>query len=370
VLLVWSGYLDRSAGVVRGNDFASFWVGARAIVEGHDPFRVDDWPALATALGGWADTPVFGYPGWVAVVLVPLAVLPLEVASAFWTFGGFALAALAVRALVRAWTPDLPLVQTIAGFTLFGSQTARTAAILGQWSFVLVAVLSVVTVLLRRRPIAAGIVSAALLAKPHLFVLTYPALLLRARKLEHAPSFAGAALVTAAGLTLVSLVVLPSWPLAWLGMSASHRLFDPPQTTTIPALLSGVLGSSGMALLVVSGIAAMALGALFRPDSAAGLGMWVALSLLVAPYQWSYDQLLLLPAIVLVTSGIRAVSRRRAVLTAAAASAILLVLGTALAALAARSGTETLSGVLPALTLVVLAIGAWPVRQPIRWPLS
>jgi hypothetical protein len=370
VLLVWSGYLDRSPGVVSGNDFATFWVGSRAILEGYDPYRVADWPALAAMLGGRADSPVFGYPGWVAVALIPLAALPLEIASALWTFAGLALAALGVRVLVRAWTPDLPLVHTLAGLMLFGSQTARTATFLGQWSFLLVAVLSVVTVLLRRRPIIAGILSVALLAKPHLFALTYPALLLHARGLAHAPAFGGAALLTAAGLIAASLVILPTWPLAWVGMLGTHRLFDPPQTTTVAALLSGVLGPSGLALLVVSGITVLTIGALFRPDSAAGLGIWMTLSLLVAPYQWSYDQLLLLPAIVLVASGISAVSRRRAVLTASAGSAVLLVIGAVLAAEAARAGTETLTAVIPVLTLVVLVIGAWPIRQAIRWPLS
>lgn len=368
VLLVWPGYVDRSEAVVRRNDFAGFWVGARAILEGYDPYRVDDWPALARSLGGWADTPVYGYPGWVAAALLPLAALPLETASALWTFGGFALAALAVRTLVRTCTPDLPIVHTLAGLTLFGSQTARTAAYLGQWSFVLVAALSLVTALLFRRPIAAGILSAVLLAKPHLFVLTYPALLLHARAHARALGFVGAALGMAAGLSIISLLLLPEWPLAWIGMSVSHRVFDPPQTTTIPALMSGVLGPAGAAILVVSGVAALAIAALFRPGSSAGLGVWMTLSLLIAPYQWSYDQLLLLPAIILVAAGIGAVSRRRATLTAAVGSSVLLVLGTLIAAEAARSGTELIAAAIPALVLLVLLVGAWPLRQPIGPP--
>jgi hypothetical protein len=363
-LLVWSGYLDRSAGVVRGNDFAGFWAGARAIVEGYDPFRVADWPALAEALGGQRpDTPVYGYPGWVAVALVPFGLMPLATASALWTFGGLAIAAAAVRMLLRMAIPELPIVHTLVGVTLLASQSARTAVILGQWTFILVAALSVAAMLAGRRPVAAGLGAIALLAKPHLFLLAYPALIFHAFRLGRGWLYATALLIGALALIAASLIVLPGWPSMWLSVVPGHRLLDPPQTTTIPALLSGLLGPAGGVLTAVIGGICLVVAALFRPGSRTGLGIWISLSLIVAPYQWSYDHLLLLPAIVLVASGIEAASRRRAVLTASTACSILLVLGTLLAAQAASSGTETLAAVTPALTLAVLVIGAWPLRD-------
>jgi hypothetical protein len=365
IVLMDSGYLDRSPEVVRRNDFALVWAGARAIALGHDPYRVADWPALAASLGGWADTPAYVYPGWVAVGLLPLGALPLEAASALWTFGGLALAALAVRALVRAYTPDLPVVHTLAALTLLASQPARTAVFLGQWSFALVAALSLSMVLIRGRPAAAGVASVAFLGKPQLFLLTAPALLSHAWRLGRARAFVAGAGAAAALLTLVSLMVLPAWPLIWGSVSTSQRLFDPPQTTTVPALLSGLLGPPFGAVVLALAAVGAGIALLFRPGSAAGLGIWTVLSLLVAPYQWSYDQLILVPAIVLVSSAIREVSRRRALLTAAAACALLLVLGTLLAVHAARTGRETLAALVPLLTLGVLVIGAWPLRERI-----
>ncbi len=367
-ILLWSGYLDLSAAAIARGDLASFWVGARALVVGQDPFRVADWPGLARALGGPADTPVYGYPGWVAVALIPLALVPLDLAAVLWTVGGLVLAVLAVRWLLFAMTPDLPVVHTLAALTLLASQSARTAVLLGQWTFILLAALIAAVVLLRRNASGAGAASLALLAKPHLFVLTYAALLLRSLALGRARAYLVPVAAGAALLVTLSLLLMPGWPAAWVAMLAAHRLFDPPQTTTPAALLSAALGRPGIAATALLAVAIAATAFLFRPTTETGLGIWIVLSLLVAPYQWSYDQLLILPAVVLVAAGIGRRSARRATATAAAACVMLLVLGTLVAIDAARRDTETLASLVPVAALVVLVVGAWPLRHTLAAP--
>ena len=369
ILLVASGYLGAGLESVRQSDFAGFWVGARAVVAGYDPFHAADWPSLAEALGGQRpDTQVFGYPGWVALALVPLALLPLPAAWAVWTFGGLIVAAAAVRLLVRTATPDLPVVHTLAGLTLLASQPARTAVVLGQWAFLLLAALVLAVILIRRRPLAAGIAATVLLAKPQLFLLAYPALTLRAFALGRLQPFAAALVAGGTVLIAGSLIALPGWPAAWLAAVPGRRLFEAPQTTTIPALLNGVVGRPAVVVTAILAVMLLLTALSFRPSTDAGLGIWLVLSLVVAPYQWSYDQLPLLVAIVLVASGIRGISQRRAVLTASAVFALVLLLGTLLGVHAARSGTEVLAALVPALALVGLVIGAWPLRRPIPRP--
>jgi hypothetical protein len=161
---------DRGAGLT--NDFGGIWAGARAIVDGHDPYDPATWRAIAAAYGTQPpDTAVYGYPRWVALALVPFALLPIDVAATLWLWGGIALAVLGVHALLRAAVPGIPLAHAVVGGTLFVAQPGYQTVANGQWTFLLLAGSSAALVLVRRsRPRAAALSALVWLAKPHLFV--------------------------------------------------------------------------------------------------------------------------------------------------------------------------------------------------------
>src|SRR5258708_22689988 len=96
--------------VARDSDFAGIWAGARAIVDGHDPYDALTWRSVAETYGTQQpDTDVYGYPRWAALALVPLALLPFELAAqpGLVARGGGAVGG--VGALVRATLPDAAL---------------------------------------------------------------------------------------------------------------------------------------------------------------------------------------------------------------------------------------------------------------------
>ena len=117
-----------------------------------------------------------------AIAFVPLALFPLEVAGWLWTLTTFALAIVAVRALLRSYLPDLPLANGVAGLTITMSTPAYHTFVLGQWGFALVAASAGAILAFRRGLDRRGVICAlAFLAKPQLFVAAAVGLLTTVR---------------------------------------------------------------------------------------------------------------------------------------------------------------------------------------------
>lgn len=73
------------------------------MVLGLDPYDPARWRDATIVFGTQTpDTPVYAYFPWVAVALVPLALVPLEAAAWIWMVATVALAAVAFRSLLIA----------------------------------------------------------------------------------------------------------------------------------------------------------------------------------------------------------------------------------------------------------------------------
>ena len=361
-ILIASGYADRSPAAVRQGDFAQFWVGPRAFILGMDPYASATWHTTAVSLGAvTTDTSVFGYFGWSLVLLYPLALLDLDTAAAVWLFVGLAAAAIATWTLLRAYLPGIPVAHTLVGLALLGSHPARLNVLLGQWGFILLAAVAAAIVLLRAgRAISAAASAVLLVVKPQLFLLSAPALAAWAWR-SGRRRFVPAAMVFAGILALVSIVLLPQWPAAWLQNMPAQRLFDPPKTTTLATVLYGVLGPVGT-WVALGTIIAGALAALrFDLRSDAALAAWLALSSVAAPYTWSYDHILLLVPLVVGAGVVARRSPRAAVLLVVAGTLTLLVVATLLAVVAAARNLESFSAVVPLAIYAMIVWSLWPL---------
>ena len=191
----------------------------------------------------------FTYPPYVAPLIAPLALLPLPIATTLWLLIGQASLLAACRLLT--WFPGLHLTIT-SGRVADGEGRANPAArhfrwlvlvaaiwppalanlIFGQFAvLVLFLLVAVRSLLLRERPLLAGLCLAAAIVKPQLVVLVLPLLLVAAcgrpgwRRLWLG-CLGGVALLLAAGFA-----VAPDWVAAWGQETATYARVAAPVST-------------------------------------------------------------------------------------------------------------------------------------------
>ncbi len=357
VILYGFGVFDYRERVISSNDFSGLWAGARVILVGGDPYDPGSWERTVATLGTQRpDTVVFGYPPWVAVSLLPLALLPLPVASGVWVAVGLALAVVTLRSLLRTFVAELPLVHWVSGLALLASQPGLATFFSGQWTYLLLAASTgVFQSLASRRPGRAGLLAIAVVFKPQLFAFALWSWLEDARARRMLARFASVALGGVAAATFGLLIARPEWIAQWSVHVVAQRVSDP-TTPTLLASLNDVVGPLGPVAAVVVLLVALYFALRTRPATAGWWSIWMVLSLLTATYTRSYDQLLLLPPLIVTTGRMLGESRRRAVRFAALWGALLIPGSLALQGLAAARGREDFTIALTAAIFVLVAL--------------
>jgi hypothetical protein len=305
------------------NDLFPRWYGTRAwLLEGLDPYApaVSDGirQAMGTAPGEALGAFVFGfvYPGYVALLLVPLALLPFSWAATIWLLlaqGATGLGAwLAWRAAEREdgrrGTSALPAFLVALCFPASLLNLA-----FGQFAALVFAALAGAWYLLARgrRPGAArggadtlaGALLALAFVKPSVALLPAGALLLwclgRGRRRAVAP-----AAVVLGLLAGTSLVLLPGWPVAFWRSTADYARVA--SATSAAGLVAAFLGraaggqevppgvTAAVALLATAVVAAGWLVSPRRAGDVLGAGVLLGAWLVPPLYEWS-SVLLLLP---------------------------------------------------------------------------
>lgn len=182
--IAWFGMSPVPAQLAK--DFSWPWRTARALLDGVNPYDV------IQATGPYPYNVGLFYPLPAGIIALPLA--PLEPAVAGATFVG-------VSAALLAWAVTRDAPQRL---WLFASAPFAMAALLGQWSPILM---------------AAALMPAlqfAMAAKPNIGLVAW----------LYQPSWRGAAAAVALGA--VGLILVPSWPFDWLeALRAAPRYRGP-----------------------------------------------------------------------------------------------------------------------------------------------
>ena len=358
------GIVDYRERILSTNDFAGFWAGARLIVLGINPYDPTLYrPAIVLLGTQHPDVTVFGYPPWIAVVLLPFGLLPLPVASGLWTAAGLIAAIYTLRALLRAVVPDLPFVHWLAGFTLLASQAGLATFFNGQWTFLLLAVSIGIFLLQADHPRIAGLLAVCAFAKPQLFTFAAWSWLRAAHAQGRLLPFAA---VAASGVTLIvvgTLIVAPVAFASWWTSVFLWRVSDP-TTPTLSAAFADLLGNSGQYAAVGVLVVALVIALRLRPTGLGWWSLWPVMSLLGATYTHSYDQMLLLPPLILSTAVVAARSRRRAVGYAALWGGLMLPGSMLLQGLAGYRDREDYTVLLTVAVFIAIAIAT---RKDTTW---
>ena len=212
------------------SDLYPRWLGAHAwLIDGTDPYAPEIAERIRADMAanlGWdgrADSGAFAfgfvYPGYVALLLAPLAILPFPLAATIWLL--LAQGAIA-GATILLWrqTPGVParapVPEVIAVALAVVWPPATFNLVFGQFATLVTFLLAVAATLARgRRDVWAGIVLALAMVKPQLGLI--PAVTGGLTDVHHAWRRVGtgrlaiAALSTWAMLLGVSLLALPGW---------------------------------------------------------------------------------------------------------------------------------------------------------------
>lgn len=226
-------------------DFASFYAagsladaGTPQLAYDHDAHYAAEQQATAAGI----DYNFFYYPPVNLLICAPLARLPYLVAFVVFEAATLALYLLVARAILAepGWAALVPLLAFPPVFWTIG---------LGQNAFLTAALFGAGTLLIDRRPMAAGLLFGALCYKPH-FALLVPVALAAGGHWRGFAAFAA----SAAALSLLSLVVFgwPTWHAFLIAAAASHAVYE-----------SGIVAFGGMvtpfgAAKLLGGTAALA----------------------------------------------------------------------------------------------------------------
>src|SRR5204863_1857093 len=243
------------------------------------------------------DASVLNYMPWTVVALLPLGLLPLEVAAWIWMALSMISGAVALRALLREFMPGRALVHGMLGLALFGGQPGVLTIVLGQWALLLMSAVAVIVLAVRaghaRR---AGFAALALLAKPQLFVWTALGLAIPALVDSRYRRFVAFAIVVGGALVVTTWLAFPEWFPAWISDLPARRTG---RSAVLLSAFGQILGTPGRALAIAVIGAGLVLASRFVPGSDPWLAVWLALSGAGAIYSWSYDQVLLFVPLVI-----------------------------------------------------------------------
>lgn len=357
MVLALAGGLSVPPLAVHG-DFAEQWAASRFALEGGNPYDTTAWRDAAARLAGRAsDATAFAYPPYVTIALLPLAALPLEIAATIWVAASLLLSALALRSLLRALPPLHPLIALAFGFALFASGASLLALAQGQSDLLLFAgVAWSIAALKRGGDIAPGAVT--LLLKPQLAPFT----LLGLARATSGHARRRLAIGIGIALALIGITVVPrmEWWTDWVRGIATFQSAPPIRSATLATLTApfGLVGVIAMLTIIT-----VSVGLALRLPRIASLPVWLATSVLIAPYAQSYDHLLLLPAVVLASGMAARRSQRAAAIVAGSGVATLVLGGSIIAGATASAGHDVLGALVPLAVWCLVAVVALSRRK-------
>ena len=348
----------------RDSDFFSFWLASKLVLHGLSPYSQSTWILGHDVAGAaWISDSTFLYPLPLAILLAPLGALRLSDAFFAWLILSVLITICSVIWISRSgrhtpWNLTLPLLAAVFVF-----RPTLGSLINGQVSALLLGLTTLALMLFRsRKSLAGGVALSFLLLKPSLGM---PIVVIAGVWFLVAKRWAAIAGVCLGGLILLTVgcVVNPRW-VHELSMIGSAKLeasigYSP----TLWGLFGMFAGESSRYYLPLGLTASIILGACvvaycqrlpYEGMEDMALSAVVAGSLLVTPYLWTYDLLLLVaPMTVLVSLSHRSYPYLLLVAAPLAFSVVSLVLLKVAEVIGRDTWSLLLAGVILVLILVL-----------------
>ena len=293
--------LPWSSGPIGKGDFIGYWSASRLLLQGHNPYdlvalrdlQFQAYPERGYLIYTWN-------PPWLLVLLLPLAVLPFQMAVQVWLLSNLVIigaASLWLWRMVDSRTNARSyLVAALAG-VLFPPSLAA----IGTGQIVPAVWLATIAVAeslwCQRRSGWAGVWFAVMLLKPQVTFLAAALSVwhsLKSRQWRFIVTSAG----TLVFLLIVATALYPSWLEHYL-QNVTAQGVTQWQTPTLGGLLLWLWPISWLRYVGLLGVALVPVFARRLNGSTmyAALRLTLALGVALAPFGWSFDQILLLPMV-------------------------------------------------------------------------
>jgi hypothetical protein len=351
-----------------GIDFYNFWLAGHLVSQGQSPYNTVQWVAGYPPYQLDFDlNPAFLLPLPLALLFVPLGWLPFHSAFIVWVTLLQLMIILALGMLLayssHRWS-KLLFIPLLAGIVLF--RPTILTLFQGQVSAVLLLVLVVIARLWdRQKWFAGGVLLGLLVLKPNLGVIIIALLGFWLLLHSHWKAVLGVA-ASSLVLLLAGLAYDPNWIVEYWSIGGHKLVHTFGGSPTLWGLSALIFHHNLVFTLIFGGIAAalLVLGFLWLVVRRKNLhpvtiiALVVTLTLLCAPYTWTYDQVLLIIPLTLVAlaidrPGFRSVLAAALFTVIDALVLILLILDTGLQ-------IEILNVFVP---LVVLGLHAWSFKR-------
>lgn len=350
------------------NDFFTFWLAGRLVSQGGNPYDTSAWVAGYRQFEmSVLPNPAFLYPLPLALLYLPLGMLPFQTAYILWVMllQLMLVASLGLLlALDASPRSKLLLIPLLAGAILF--RPTILTLFQGQLSGLLLFILTGMVFLWKRGKWAWGGVLLSLLGlKPN---IGGPLIILLSLWLLSRKQFTPLLVIFASGITLIGIGLIqnPYWLVEYWQVGNAKLTETFGGSPTLWGLSALVCKNQIRCTLPVGGAAAILVIAGFAwlvfkiriPGPLTVISLAVTVTLLVTPYTWTYDQALLILPIAAVTLALARDGLLRATFLFLAIdilAVILLFFNTAME-------IEILNALVPLAILGLCA--AWSVKRP------
>jgi len=308
-LVIAAGIFVATQTIISWDFRSNLWSPAHLLVTGRDPYTVDVLFEGSNAV--WLPTAVgaFFAIGW----------LPLQIATNLWFLLTIVLYIACIIVLLRAGRHSLVIIGVVFILALLFPPFISHLS-LGQYTVIAMALLMLAFFRDDPQPVFAGALCALASGKPQLLILPmlgYGVYLIRQRKWSHAVRFAVAFVATAVLLTLPLWLGYPDWVGGYQAALGRNPEWRHPSLFVV---LGEVWGASGTLAAWAVAVAALCLGLWRWQQPRQGILWTMALNLVVVPYVWSWDFVLLMPLFVATLIAAKSLALRSLMLLAYAAT--------------------------------------------------
>lgn len=359
--LIIAFYSGSGARASKDVDFFAFWLSGRMVLDGQSPFDLNLWQQSHAMYGStWVEAGFF-YPATMAILFIPISILPLPVASVAWRWVSQIFVAGSLALLMSGW--PVAKIKTHFAWVLVSALLFRPFVadiIIGQNApLFLICLAGSLWLYTRGHSRWSMFLLAVVTLKPQLglpLIGLVGLWLLIQNSFRDLLALAG----WIVGLYLVGFLVDPNWLAALIQTSLLKFATNPFTPTLRGAVWAFFPTQSSIANGIWIGISLILLGVYVRwllkgrgkIDFSQVFGVAIPLTLIISPYLWNYDQLLLIIPIMLSLETM--VFHSRPFLLTATMFIWVDVISWALLLVAIRLGWDAWSVLLPCVVLALL----------------